>query len=289
LINKEFQSSSEPHLVTCSGYSTTGVLDDCEIPTSLYPLQSKEKTLKEIVQKLLKPFNIGLRIENMEGIGLTDNKQIQELSSTQETDAIEDINKPIDASAADDSQTILSYINELAGQRGILVSHDAYGNLVLLSERTDTPAFKIDDFPGIDFSLKAPFRDLHSEITVQKQADEGQPVEETVTNPIVPVFRPHVSELNSGKSAIEAAKNIRSKELQSIELSFEADRAFFEDTLLQPNLLIAIENRELYLSNSNWFINNVTITGDAEEDKATVNCVLPEVYSGNDPQDIFKI
>jgi prophage tail gpP-like protein len=56
LTSQRFKHSAVKELASFGGYSLPGVLDDCEIPTSLYPLQSDGLTLKEIAEKLIKPF-----------------------------------------------------------------------------------------------------------------------------------------------------------------------------------------------------------------------------------------
>lgn len=53
LLNQSFKLSSKKELSNVSGYSMAGVLGDCQIPTSIYPLQSDGLTLLQIAQKLV--------------------------------------------------------------------------------------------------------------------------------------------------------------------------------------------------------------------------------------------
>ena len=52
ILNQKFGRGSKKKLSSIEGYSLTGVLEDSQIPTSLYPLQSDGKTLVEIIRPL---------------------------------------------------------------------------------------------------------------------------------------------------------------------------------------------------------------------------------------------
>src|SRR6478736_4627146 len=47
ILSIEFVSSKVAELTTVSGYSLPGFLEDCEIPTEVYPLQSDLLSLRE--------------------------------------------------------------------------------------------------------------------------------------------------------------------------------------------------------------------------------------------------
>ena len=51
-------------MVTISGYSLTGVLEDCEIPPKIYPLQSDNLSLKQIAQKIIAPFGLKMIVDS---------------------------------------------------------------------------------------------------------------------------------------------------------------------------------------------------------------------------------
>jgi prophage tail gpP-like protein len=52
VLNIEYEDSPEPTLITLSGYSRTGVLEDCQIPLE-EPQQWFTSNLKEITEKLI--------------------------------------------------------------------------------------------------------------------------------------------------------------------------------------------------------------------------------------------
>ena len=63
ILNNNFKQSAAPTLVNYSGYSLPGVLEDCEIPTWLYPLQSNGLSLKQIAEKLANAFRLKVEID----------------------------------------------------------------------------------------------------------------------------------------------------------------------------------------------------------------------------------
>jgi len=62
-LNNSFLSASKKSLIPISGYSVPGILEDCEIPVSSYPLQSINLNLKQIAEKLIKPFGIKMIVD----------------------------------------------------------------------------------------------------------------------------------------------------------------------------------------------------------------------------------
>ena len=57
ILNHRFKSNSGRELVIISGYSKTGILEDVTIPVSSYPLESTNRSLKDIAEKLNAAFN----------------------------------------------------------------------------------------------------------------------------------------------------------------------------------------------------------------------------------------
>ena len=275
LISETFRSSSQREISSFGGYSLPGVLEDCEIPTSLYPLQSDGLTLRQIANKLISPFGLKLVVDS---------------SVASLVDSV------YDTSTANESQSIKSYLSELASQKNVILSHTPKGELLFTKAKTkQTPLFFFDgSVSTVSMSLSFNGQAMHSSITVMKQAsiDGGNAGESTVSNPFVPfVFRPKVKIQNSGddNDSGEAARNMLSQELKNIKLTINLDRWEIDGKLIKPNSIIAVKNPEIYLfQKSNWFIESVRFIGDEKQRTATLTCVLPSVYDGSTPSYIFE-
>jgi len=277
LLSPSFSSQANKQLSSFAGYSLAGVLEDCQIPTSLYPLQSDGKTLKEIIEAIIKPFGIGLVIDS---------------SVANKADQVYDI------STADEGASVKDYIASLASQKNIILSHTPLGNLLLTSAKTNLRSlftFTKTTQSVLDMQLGFDGQKLHSSITAQKQAsmEDDNAGEGVVKNPFVPyTFRPKVQTQNSGddNDSALAARNLLSAELKGIKLSITLNTWYLNGKLIKPNNTIIVENDELFLYKPvKWFIESVTLTQNESSSTAVLNCVLPQVYDGKTPVNIFEL
>lgn len=279
LITKKFKSNNGTNLVQMSGYSLPGVLQDCSIPTDVYPLQSDGLTLREIATRFLTPFGFG--------------KSFSVASSVQAQ-----MDEVIKKTTAKEGQSPAAYLSDLASQKNIILTGTASGGLLFTRAQTNRkPIMHFGpDIPGVEYSLEFNGQGLHSEITVMKQADidGGNAGQATVTNPLVPfTYRPTVKVQSSGtdNDTEFAAKTARSAELKNIKLGITLDRWNNTDgSLILPNNTITIINPELFIfERSKFFIESVDYSEDQQKRTAKLNCVLPSVYDGSTPINIFQM
>jgi len=279
ILSAGFKGGPVREMVSLSGYSLPGVLEDCEIPTSLYPLQADGLSLRQIAQKLIKPFGLSMIIDS----------SVAAL-----------MDKVFDTSTAKESQSVRSYLSELAAQKNIVLTHTDKGELLFTRAKTNQSA--VIDFdvprggiPGTGMELSYNGQSMHSHITVQKQADSdgGNAGEYTIRNPFVidGVFRPKVMSQNSGddNDTEQAAKMALAAELKNLTLTISTDRWKVGDSIIKPNSIITVTNPSVYLyKKTTWFVESVDYKGDARSTTATLKCVLPCVYDGTTPVYIFN-
>ena len=63
VLNISTSIENQLNLGGISGYSKTGVLEDCEVPLTVYPIQFDNLSLKQITEKIIKPFVIKLVVD----------------------------------------------------------------------------------------------------------------------------------------------------------------------------------------------------------------------------------
>jgi prophage tail gpP-like protein len=251
-----------------------GVLEDSSIPLATYPLQNDGLTLKQITEKLLKPFQIKLEVDP----------------------AVENlVNQAYPKTEASETQTVADYICELAKQKDIVVTHTNTGRLYFTKPNLDKPVITKfgQDLIGTDYLLTYNGQALSTPITVLKQADKdgGNAAQYTIDNPYVPKdtnhFRPKTLTQSSGddNNTKEVAVNeLKSQIKQAIKLEIQTDRWEVNGKVIMPGDLIEIENKDLYLfKKSKWFVEQVDLTGDNTKTTAKLTCVLPDVYSDQVP------
>lgn len=260
-----------------SGYSKPGVLEDCEIPLEVYPLQSDRLTLKEITEKIIKPFGLKLIVSPL---------------------VADEVNKIFDKTTAKEGQKIKEYLSDLCKSRNIIMTHDTKGNVLFTKLELDKPSIAtyIEGMPSTRISLSVNGQAMHSNLTVQRQASIGTDVEgeQTISNSLIKAYRPTVQNQSTGTNSDTAlnAEMLRASELRSITLTIETDRWKWTDgkimRIIKPSEIIEVESPSNYLNKrTRFFVERVDFKGDTQEHPAVLTCVLPEVYNGNAPKNIF--
>lgn len=272
ILSEAFNSSSKSELVSISGYSLPGILEDCEISPSIDRLQFDLLGLQEISRQIITPFGI---------------KQIVDPIVAQE------MVQPFDESNSRVSQNIKSFLTELATQKNVIISHNQNGNLVytrIPKNQQSIFHFQQGQLPATSFSLKFNGQGMHSHIRVVAQADidDLNAGDSEVRNPYVinTVYRPRLIIQNSGtgEDTARAARSALAQELKNLELTIVTDRWTLNDKIIRPGQTISVTNPEIYLYNkTNFVIEEVELSGNNEKEIATLNCVLPEVYNGAYP------
>lgn len=299
MLSQLFVSSPNPTYMEIGGYSKPGVLGDCDYPTDAYPLESNGLTFRQIIQKTMRYFSnpsqggFKFKIKSSRADSAfvdpasSGQSELQALIRETETEADQDIDK----STAPESKNILSYLTELATQKGLVLSHDVMGNLIVNVAYTGNDyIFEAGTNNGIKFremTCNYNGQGLHSQIEAvcQPDKDGGNMGYAKVSNPLVPiVFRPKVISLSSGddNTARKAAESERGAELKSIPLTIVLDTPVVNGKFILPNNTILVKNRDCYIYRpSKWFVEEVTYVKSTKEETCTVRAVLPGVYGGS--------
>ena len=276
ILRHRFTRSANRQLSSFQGYSTTGVLQDCTIPTSVYPLEYKNLTFRELAEKMLEPFGIDLIIQDFAVIA----------------------DNPITEITSENSRSVYEFLNNIASQRNHVLTHNEFGSLVLTrANANDSPVATFrQSIPVTKMSLDTNGQPLHSSLTVLKQADieNDNASESEVTNPLVSAFRPIIREQNVGNdvTAEEAAANVRANELRNVRLTIETDRWTWlrnrTPETMTPNNIVSVISPDNYIFNpTNFFVESVKLNLDENKETAILSCVLPEVYNNREPRNIF--
>jgi len=283
LLSTGFESAGDPprSWVRVSGYSKTGVLEDCEIPTSAYPLQSNGLSLEQIAGKITKDFGLKVVVDSS-----VQSKALQKYS----------------VSTASDSQSCKSYLAELAGQKHVMLSHTAQGELLLTEANIN--AAPVADFSrgmqDVRMSLDFDGQRMHSEIEMIKQQTKGRKDgthkqgnsgQSSVTNPYVPVYRPKVNRQTSREvvDTANAARNILSDELKGLTVKIDMVGWTLGGKLAKPNTIITAMNPEVFLfKKTRLFVASVDFRGNEQSETATLTCFVPEVFGSAQPKNIFE-
>lgn len=272
ILNVSTQHAATKQPATISGYSRSGVLQDSQIPIENYPLQSDGKTLREIAESLLDPFNIKLYVsERVE----------------------DDVDKVYEVTTAKETDTILKYLTELCLQRNIVITSTPGGNVLLTRSVIKRPSAIITEETAVRITLVSNGQSMHSSITVIKQAgvNASNAGEATVNNPYVNVLRPLVKVQSSGDDidTEKYAERVVKSELRGIILNIELEGWLYpgtENLVNMGDIIYVLSPNNSIFRKTRFFVESVTYKGDSMSKTAILECVLPSVY---DEEKIVKV
>lgn len=276
ILSHAYQDSAVKSLTSVGGYSSPGVLEDCEIPVSLYPLQSDGKNFTQIAQRLINPFGLSLVVD---------------------PDVSARANAVYQVATAEATGTVKAYLASLAAQKNMILSHSPEGKLLCTKAKAkgNSVALFEQGQPNTEITLSFDGQNMHSEITVMKQADidGGNAGQSTVSNPFVVAYRPAVRIQTSGtdNDTQLAAKNMLAAELKNIKLTIALsgpESWLLSGKVIRPNILVDVISVDCYLPRkTQFFVEQVSLREDANGQSAVLTCVLPEVHNGETPKNIF--
>lgn len=276
-VNNTFSVTSKLQLAQFTGYSTPGILEDVNVPVDQYPIEYSGLNLVQLTQKLIGPFNLTLIVDQV---------------------AQEEAEKVIEQINIEPGKKIKDFISEIAAQRNLIFTHDPFGRIRLTKTlASEAPSvFYVEGMPGTKFQLQTRGQAMHSPYTVQKQTDisSDNAGEETLDNPFVGQFRPRVKIQNTGNDVdtVQAVQNAVANELRNIVLTITMDRWLWirnnRTRIVEPNAVISVDLPNLFLKRrTRFFVERAVLSGDERQQQAVLTCVLPEVYNGQDPRNIF--
>jgi len=308
LLSPSFKSGATKFLVNISGYSRTGVFQDCEYMAAMGgSTQSNNKTLFTICDEISRKFGIATKIEGPINDTTTKESEVTLIGGL-----------PITQSDCNASESIMEYLSDISKDSNVVLSHNKYGELTIKVAGRATPIFNFTNgMPGFIYELSFNGEQMHSTITAFEQG--GATPSQPVTNPYVlqpqnhlevafnsvvgqaianvynAGFRPH-SVIKSAKengSIQDTANQALASELKGVSLTISMIGWTLNNKIVRPGQYITVQNPELYLFKpATFFIESVDFSGDAQQETAVLNCVLPECYTddiekGNPLTNIF--
>jgi len=185
----------------------SGILEDVTMPDSVYPLEKNDQSLSEISAQLLKPFGIDQLIES---------------------NVANEMNLVYEKAVAQPTQSVASFLTQLASQRNIVIGHTNKGDVYYFKAFIGSkPVRSYDSSNLLSSKMAINGRAFHSDITVRRQpSDEnvGVSTVDGVKNPNVEQIRSVCKILSSGDdtSTIEAAQNVLASELRGYSVRVRA-------------------------------------------------------------------
>ncbi len=151
----------------------------------------------------------------------------------------------------------------------------------------------------LKIGLSANGQSMHRVIQVIKQVSAestgGGSPDGAAINPYVPAdsrglrFRRVVQTLGDESDVIPTARMLVGNELKNIKLTIRCQGHVLNGHLITPNQMITVMNKRLHLRRkSKWFIQEVVLHKEGEEEVSEITAVLPECFNNEKIINVFQ-
>ena len=275
LLNPTPSLDDKSITINVTAYSIPGVLQDCSIPASAYPMEFNNQTLREIAQQVTDPF--GIKVEFIDDAGAVFEKV-----------------------ASEPQTSVLQFLSGLAAQRNLLISSSDDGNLIFRkSVLPGTPVATFNEGVSPLVSVKPNFdaQKYYSHITALESVKIGLDGSQlTLKNELFhdsgarPLYvRPFSYKAMDTKNAdLDAALATKMGRMFGNTISFDVLVTTWRDlagNLWKPNTTILLEAPSAYVSSKYEFtIRSVRLSKSANNETALLKCVFPGAFRGEIPE-----
>lgn len=256
-------------IVSVSGYSLPGVLNDCTPPASSFPLEFNDQGLRDIATAVVAPFGLTVDFQGDQGA-------------------------VFERVACEPGKKALSFLTELAKQRNLIISSSSRGALVFWQSVESGPPVAILQQGTAPVLSVTPFfspQEYYSHITGIEPVIVGlEGSQFTVKNPrLLGVTRPITFNAPDTLDAdVKAAVEAKSGRMFGNMASYSVRVATWRDPngeLWEPNTTVKLTAPEAMIYNEYEFvIRSVEFNRERSVETATLNLVIPGSFSGKIPE-----
>ena len=268
MLNSQPEETPESTVVTVTCYSKTGVLNDCTLPASMFPLEFNNQTLDQIASTICRPFGISV---SAKAFGA----------------AFERV-------AAKSQEKVLQFIVSLTGQRNTVVSDTPLGELLIQqSIEPGKPVARLStgQSPVVKVTPLFKPQQYFSHITgIQPVAPGLDGAKYTVKNKHASGFlRPANFLANDAQDGdLKTTVEAKSGRMMGDAISYLVEMNTWRD----PSGRLWADNTTIELlapgamiySYYEFLIRTVVFRGSADTRTATLTIVLPGAFSGKIPE-----
>ena len=256
-------------VISVSGYSLPGVLNDCTSPASSFPLEFDNQGLREIATAMAAPFGISVDFQADQGA-------------------------VFERVASEPGKKVLAFLTELAKQRNLIISSSSRGKLNFLqSSEGGPPVARLQQGAAPILSVTPSFspQEYYSHITGIEPVVVGQAGSQfTVKNPrLLGVTRPLTFKAPDTLAAdVKSAVEAKAGRMFGNMASYSVRVATWRDPssrLWEPNTTIKLLAPDAMIYKEYEFIiRSIEFSRDRATETATLNLVIPGSFSGKIPE-----
>ena len=294
ILNHKFKDTSNGTELSISGYSKTGILDDCpNIPKSEnQSTETNDKraistnfanlTFLEFAKSIVNPYGIIISVDSL---------------------VRSKMDEVFEQKTTENEQSIASILSKIATLKNVVMRSTPDGMLKFTQiDPSLKPVARFSTGDGVvnDISLDVNGQNMHSEIHISGAAslieDENEDKEkigntDVILNPLITnIVRPTLKKQGVETGMIkETSKAALADELKNITLTINCKgwKNIDEGTLL-PGQLISVKAPGCYIYNYQTFlVRSIQLKENNEGKSSVLSCVLPQTMTGDQPKLIF--
>lgn len=254
--------------ITVDGYSKPGVMNDCSVKHSEYPIEFTGQVLQQIANRLCSFYGIDAVFYGTSGV-------------------------PFEKVKLEAGQSPFNFLIKLAKDRGFIISNTPEGKLLFwkLDKNAVTTTLKEGHTPLLSVTPNINPQGYYSEITGLSPGKLGIDIEYeevTVNNTNLSITRPFVYKLSQQLSGADLQDAVKHKIglmiANAIKYSISVQGLRDEHgQVYKPNTYINLTAPKAYINNETKFTIKSLNLAKSESEITTMELVLPESYTGEIP------
>lgn len=253
-----------------SGYSLPGLLNDCMMPSTAYPIEYNEQPLALIAQNVLNPFSLAAQFEEVEAT-------------------------PFEFVSLDVTDRVLPWLTKLAQQRKLVIGSTPLGQLAFRRPAKGVPVAKLTEGTSPLTSISPQFdpQRYYSSVTGVQPALVGLPGQTyTVRNPFAGVApRPYVYQVDDViegdvKAAVETKAALMFAKAATYRVVVNTWRTP-AGQLWEPGDTVQLGAPSAKVDSAyDFLIRSVSFTASRSGRTAELELIIPEAFSGEIPSEV---
>jgi len=257
--------------ITLQGYPLCGVLNDCTIPPSKYPIEYYNVTLKDIADPIADVY--GIKVEYKDGPG-----------------------DPFNEIAVEPTEKILNFLLKLAQQRKLLFTNDENGRLVFYKPKKDIAfmQFKTGVTPLLSISPQFNAQGFYSHITGHTKNDtKFEPLSYTYENKYLTkkgIIRHETIMVDDAETKTDLENAVKAHAgrmfADCISYSLKCDQHVNDKgKLFKKGMTVCIDAPGAMITKqTNFIARNIKLKRDTSVKTAEIDLVLPGSFTDELPE-----
>lgn len=294
-MNSGISTQKVPRLSMISGFSKTGILEQCTFPKAMAPFQWENISLWTLSQMICNHFNLNLVVH---------------------PGAMTDAAKKFENIECQSTETIKSVLSKYGEARGITVSHENTGSLFLykIVNITESSSFLLEEDYDISMVMTPNAQGMFSEVSVMSDSvinveSEGSSKSDDELG-FVTSYSPFLPYINITKGGVTKQiklpknyvitdadqsdlKKLANKKVceqaRNFEITIEKEGWDFDGRIVRAGFYLNIDAPDLFIDgNLKVVVESMKFTKDSKgPEMLTFSCVIPQVYTGVIPKNPF--